>query len=253
MRGVWLSLALVTLASCSSLGAVRFDGHAREPLTTAGQVGDVSALPTGYDALGEIAAHCNYYEGQRPPDGAPLSDVDCSEARLTRAIREGAAEAGGELLVGRRCRSTVVHEDEDSLRMSVSCTATVARPDEDTLAERGLVAPRGTRDELSAREAWHIRVRFTDSGKVLRSPRKVDYVREVGDMPVSNVRIGDVITECDDTCNRAAVRHGLLVAAGRFGATDVVGVRCAERNSGYFCTGTATAYEIDPTLDPAAR
>ncbi len=72
-------------------------------------------------------------------------------------------------------------------------------------------------------------------------------------MPVSHVRIGDVITECDEDCNRAAVRHGVLVAAGRFGATDVIGVRCAERAGGYFCTGTATSYEIDPDLDPAAR
>jgi hypothetical protein len=44
-----------------------------------------------------------------------------------------------------------------------------------------------------------------------------------------------------------------MAAAGRFGASDVVDVRCVAKGKGFLCTATAAAYEVDPELDARAR
>ncbi len=257
MRPGFVLLSLVLVSACGSglRAAARFDRRPEASLVAPSQIGEVASLPTGYQGLGEVHARCTFYEGERPADGAWLSDVDCSERRLVDALQERAAEVGGELLVGRRCRSRVLHEDETSQRLSVSCDATVARPGKSLLAERPLVRRSEPTDgEPSASSAWRIRVKFAENPSApARSPRAVEHVREISQLPVSHVRLGDIVTVCKAGCSEAAVRHGVLLAAGRFGATDAVDVRCAAKGEGFTCLGTAAAYEVDPEVEPSAR
>lgn len=257
MRSLVALCLVLSVPACGSglRDATRFDGHAETSLVAPSQIGEVSVLPTGYDRLGEVSARCVYHDGARPPEGALLSDVDCSESRLLAALKERAADVGGELLVGRRCRSRVLHEDEESQRLAVSCDAIVARPGDDLLAERPLRRPAMAEvDDVPASAAWRIRVKFAENPAVpARPPRALDYVREVGDVPVGRIALGDVVAVCRKGCSEAAVREGVLIAAGRFGATDVAGVRCAAKGEGYMCLGTAAAYEVDPDLEPRAR
>jgi hypothetical protein len=170
-------------------------------------------------------------------------------------IRERAAEVGGELLVGRRCRSHVVSRDGDALTLGVTCEADVARPREDALGRRPLVGSvLGEADQPRASEAWRIRVRFSPSHEApARAARRAQDVREIPYMPVSHVRLGDVVASCKHGCSEEGVRLGLLAAAGRFGASDVVDLRCVAKGRGWLCSGTAASYEVDPMLDSRAR
>jgi hypothetical protein len=138
----------------------------------------------------------------------------------------------------------------------VICRGDVARPDDDQLAERAL-ARRAPSErpppEPSAAEAWRIRVHFTPNpGVPARPPRRPDAVREVSNFPVSHVRLGDVMTKCAEGCSFDAVRDGVLIAAARVGATDVIDVHCAARGDGWVCSGTAATYEVEPKLDKRA-
>ena len=72
-------------------------------------------------------------------------------------------------------------------------------------------------------------------------------------MPVSHIRLGDVVTRCEQGCSERATVAGLMTVAGRMGSTDVVDIRCASQSQGLVCTGTAAAYEVDPERDPRAR
>jgi hypothetical protein len=223
-------------------------------------------LPDGYDLIGRVSSRCLLRQGIRPIDEERLSDVDCSERRVAWALRERAAEVGGELLVGRACFS----QPTTRQRVRLLCKADVARPSEETLAQRrfdgrprvadGMSLPGGTPteierlDEPNASTAWRILVDFTPAPRAAeRPPRRTDLVRELAVMPVSHRRLGDVITTCEAECSEHAVREGVRIAAGRMGATDVVDVRCARRSEGLFCAGTAAAYEVDPERDPRAR
>ena len=78
-------------------------------------------------------------------------------------------------------------------------------------------------------------------------------VRELSVLPPSHLLLGDVVARCRGGCAIENVRAGVRIAAGRMGATDVVDVRCIEKEAGYLCTGSAAAYEVDPERDARAR
>lgn len=259
MRGVFQVVALPIVLAAAASGcsgartAARFEGQARPALAAPGQIEEENALPLGYTSLGTVDAHCTLTEGQHPLHGAWLSDVDCSVSRLVAVLRERAAEAGGELLVGRLCYSQVLHSDAPR-RLSVGCRAEVGRPDDATLASRPLVRARAAAPTSTpAAEAWHIRVDFTPAPHMpRRSPRRADLVHEVGPFPAGHVRLGDISVRCRRGCSREAVHDGVRVAAGRMGATDVAGVHCVHRDRGWLCSGVATTYEVPPALSPAS-
>lgn len=239
------------LSACGGpRSAVRYSGSEEPSIVSPEELGEASSLPDGYDRLGKISAECRYDKTPGALDGEWLSDVDCSVERLQRAIREKAADAGAELLVGLGCWS---RGDEDDDELDVFCRAELARPS-DELLERRALARNAPRPDVEpgprASEAWRIRVSFTPApGVAARTPRRGDLVREVPLFPVSHVRLGDVVTECASGCSLPAVRQGVLSAAARLGATDVVDVRCAARDDGWMCSGTAAAYEVDPEVD----
>ena len=62
-------------------------------------------------------------------------------------------------------------------------------------------------------------------------------------MPLADFALGDLKTSCDGGCDERALRRGVLVAAGRLGAPDVIGVRCFNEGAGAACIGTLAAPE----------
>lgn len=249
-----LALAATGLSACATQG-VLFDGHAEPRIARAQDVTELETLPEGYERVGRLVARCTLVEGARPEDGSRLVDVDCTESRLMSAIRERAAEVGAEVLIGRRCRSRISGQDERSTTLDISCDTEVARPTGESLVRRPLVSGvLGEDDAPRAEEAWHIRVHFAPApGVPLRPPRRADLVREVPYMPGANLRLGDIVTRCRQGCSKDGARLGLLAAAGRMGASDVVDVHCAAKGRGFVCSGVATAQEADPELEPRAR
>jgi len=247
-------LAMAPLMGCATRGVI-FEGHAEPRVARARDLLELADMPAGYERVGRLAARCTLVEGERPEPEARLVDVDCSEARLVAALREKAADVGGEALIGRRCRSRVSGSGEGSTTLDISCDTEVARPTGDTLVRRPLVSGVMSEDDAPrAEEAWHIRVSFAPApGVPLRPPRRADLVREVPYMPGANLRLGDIVTRCHEGCTRDGARLGLLAAAGRVGASDVVDVTCAAMGNGYVCTGVATAHEVNPELEPKAR
>ena len=252
-------------ASAPSAGA-RFSGTTEAKVAEPWEIGDDSVAPEGYALLGEVTASCTLHPGRRTIERERLSDLDCSEARLLRALRERAAEAGGQLLVGRECASRTVRETSSGSELHVRCSAGVARaeiqalapPEDPKAVERdpGLPPERvELLDEPSAADAWRIRISFTPArgfGEP-RPARRGDMVRELAIFPVSHLPLGDLVARCSEGCRAESVRASVRIAAGRLGATDVVGVRCVEKGRGYLCTGTAAAHEVDPETDPRAH
>src|SRR4029079_425936 len=97
-------------------------------------------------------------------------------------IRERAAEVGGEVLIGRRCRSRVTSSDDLASQLSVTCQADVARPTDDSLGRRPLVTGVLADDPNAPRvaESWNIHVHFASApNTAVRAPRRSDSVREV--------------------------------------------------------------------------
>jgi hypothetical protein len=250
-----LALALPALVTGCGSSGVRYSGHVLPTISRPTDLRELDAVPQGYDAIGKVSASCTLVEGKRPKNGAPLADVDCTESRLMTAIRERAAEVGGEALVARRCYSRVRSEDSSSVTLRVSCRAGVARPSEDTLSHRPLVSGVLADDEVArAAEAWKIRVHFTPRhGAPDRPPRSPDGVKEAPLMPVNDVVLGDLMTSCRRGCTQEGARQALMAAAGRYGASDVVDLSCIAAGRGFVCTATAAAFEVDPELDARAR
>jgi hypothetical protein len=257
----------LALAACSRVRQpAEFAGRSEPPIADATRVGDEPVVPQDYEELGRVSADCTLLEPRGELDRAWLSDVDCSVSRLVLAMREAAAAAGGELLVGRECRSGVPRDTDEGRETRIRCRAGVARPLDDTLARRPLRARETTAstlpgvdartaaalDEPTGTAAWRIQIDFEPAkGAPQRAARRADYVNELSVMPVSHVPLGDVIARCDGKCSEAEVRAGVRVAAGRLGASDVVAVRCINEHTGLMCAGTAATTERDLSLESA--
>lgn len=246
-----LCLVFLALPACGFGTPAHFEGSAAPALVGGSQVREVEAVPRGYDAIGTVSASCESTERDHAFRDQPLSNVDCSEALLVAGLREQAAAAGGELLAARRC--TVQHVGAG---LAVRCSADVARPTDDTLARRPLRAGRcdTAPDQPQASEAWRVLVDFTPAaGAPARGARRADLVRDIPRMPPSHVKLGSLVTHCDEGCSEAGARAGLRIAAGRFGATDVVASSCARHAEGWTCIGTPATYQHPPQgLDPAS-
>ena len=130
-------------------------------------------MPRGFSLLGSVEAHCTLTEGARRLHGEWLSDVDCSVSRLVQAMKERAADVGGELLVGRVCTSQQLPPGSARKRTRIDCSAEAARPDDDTLESRAPACGREAGPMTpAAAEAWRIRVEFTPAPHMpSRAPR----------------------------------------------------------------------------------
>lgn len=201
-------------------------------------------MPPGYHEIGSVDARCTQVN-EREIEREWLSDVDCTEERLTLALKEQAADVGGNMLVGKQCYSL-----EESSGRRIVCRAAVGRPEAETPPpEFTYLDEPGPR----ASQAWSIRVQYTPASDEVRPPRTPQNVTEALNKPVSHILLGSVVTGCETGCTEAGARAGLFAVAGRMGANSVTNAECARRQRGWVCTGQATGFEVDPELHPEAR
>jgi hypothetical protein len=249
-----LAIAFLMLGSISGCGRAAaqpalYTGRVEPRSRSAAQVTIEPAVPETSLLVGDVVARCRADEGVVALDHESLADVDCSDALLVAALRERAAAVGGAALVGLRCTGAKESRDgalDSELR---SCSAMVAAPrkrgDSGPVPSEpspGFVPPYDSPDE-----AFTVKVTLVPAEKQPSRRRAVpsDSVRELAFVPPDRVVVGDIVAKGDTECSRAAVRHAVRAAAGRVGATDVVGIACVHREHGFVCTGRATRPEID--------
>jgi hypothetical protein len=255
------SLLVLVLSGCGRAAGepARFTGHLGKAMVEPGRVRQAPSRPPGYEALGTVSARCRADEGVVALRDEPLADVDCSESLMVAALREKAAAVGGELLVGLAC--TASEEPRGELLRSVlhRCVAKVAARAVTGGPSRGVpgvdvtIAP--ALPFSSVEQAYDVKVTVVpvDAAAERRAPRATDDVAELAVQPPGRVLMGDVLARCRTGCERSAVRYAVRAAAARIGATDVFGVACARKASGWICIGHATRPEVDPELNAAAR
>ncbi len=254
----WIGIsgaALCTLSCAGRFDPANFEGSREPRRAEAEAVIDVAARTSEMETLGSVRDGCKLAPGFHRLDDELLSDVDCSSERLLVALHESAASAGGEILIGAHCstrRLSTASRETYQLR----CGAQVARyvgPEPGPLSPprsraQGRPAPSASDvqriDEPDASLSFRISVSFEPAVSsyehaVLRS----EQVHELPQLPLSHRPLGDLAAHCDDGCDERALRYGVLIAAGRLGAPDVVGVRCFGTDSGSSCVGTLAAPE----------
>ena len=251
LGGVVALVLVSAVAGCGRASALPalYTGRVADRVTGAEGVTTEPALAPGYEVLGDVVSRCRADDGVVEFDGESLADVDCSDALLLAGLREKAASVGGTALVGLRC--VAVPESKGELLASEvhSCSAFVAAATDAAPMEHGAARP----DEAfappyaSPREAFRVSVSVvpSEATPLRRKAISSDSVAELAVVPPGRVVVGDIVAACSDECGRAAVRQGVRAAAGRVGATDVVGISCVHRDEGWLCTGRATRPEID--------
>ncbi|MEI9940399.1 MAG: hypothetical protein WDO69_24555 [Pseudomonadota bacterium] len=261
----WRSLASVGVAVLATACAGRFDPANFEGTREARRaepeaVLDLAAATDELETLGTVHDSCTLRPGFRHLDGVALSDLDCSSERLLVVLHESAASAGGEALLGAHCSA-------DRLGTSVpqtyelSCAADVARYRRAALSKlrplsaprsrpQGRPAPSGSDvkriDEPDASLAFRISLKFEPTISHFERPARGGAdVHELARLPLSHTTLGDLVASCAEGCDERALRYGVLIAAGRLGVPDVVGVRCFRSAGGNSCVGTLAAPERD--------
>ncbi|MET0795556.1 MAG: hypothetical protein ABW061_28820, partial [Polyangiaceae bacterium] len=253
-------LSVLSVACAGRFDPAHFEGSREARRAEPEAVLSVAQRSDEMESLGTVRAECQLQPGFRRLASERLSDLDCSSERLLLALRESAASAGGELLVNARCRSGRSSTALAGARQ-LECSAGVARYIAGSLAkQRPLSAPRSIAqgrpapsasdiqriDEPDASLAFRIELTFEPVVSFFESPAlRGDQVRELSQLPVTHHPLGDLVASCSDACDERALRYGVLIAAGRLGAPDVVSVRCYRSGVGNACVGTLAAPEGD--------
>jgi hypothetical protein len=203
---------------------------------------ELAALPPGFEAGDSVSASCSGHRGFRAIDDEPLGDVDCSEERLSRALRARAAAAASRFVIGKACRT------RGRERYSARCSATlavrgssVALGAEPLESTRPAVSPGQVLDldEPLPLESAQIQVSFTPlAEKPALSARAYDRVAELAELPVGRSELGQVSARCP-SCEPLSLHHALRVTAGRVGASEVARVRCFRDGGDERCVATA--------------
>ncbi|HET7545067.1 MAG TPA: hypothetical protein VFK05_34615 [Polyangiaceae bacterium] len=258
-----LSAAAALASACAGhFDPANFQGQREARRAEPEALLELSARTAELETLGTVRDHCLLQAGFRRLDGEALSDLDCSSERLLLVLRESAASAGGEALLGAHCSSrSVASTSTTRTATELSCAAEVARFRNGPLSKpRPLSAPRSfaaSRPAPSAREvqridepeaslAFRIALSFEPAVSHFERPALSGAdVHELSRLPLSHQSIGDLSASCRDECDERALRYGVLIAAGRLGAPDVVGIRCFRSASGASCVGTLAAPERD--------
>src|SRR5205814_592144 len=148
-------------------------------------------------------------------DDESLADVDCSEDLLRAALREKAAEVGGDVLVGLRCRTSAERRGDLYDSVLHTCFANVAMPRGGTSDVPGPCIEADGEPAWRAEAAFDVAVslRPTDEHAVPRRAAPAHRVAELAYLPVGRVVMGDIVARGPDNVNRAAVRHAVRAAA----------------------------------------
>lgn len=257
----WVSCAAALSIGCAGrFDPAHFEGSRGSQRAEPEALLDVAVSNPELETLGKVRDSCTARPGFRRLQAEALSDLDCSTSRLLLTLRESAASAGGEALVGARCSARRLASAPRGT-YQVSCTAEVARYLSHAVASvRPLSAPRSLPpsapapsarevqriDEPEASLAFRILVNFEPEVRSFRRRvRRGNEVHELSVLPLSHRPLGDLAVRCEAGCDERALRYGVLIAAGRLGAPDVVGVRCFSSASGKSCVGTLAAPERD--------
>jgi hypothetical protein len=254
-----LSGLILCAAGCAGrFDPANFEGS-REPQRAEPEaVQDVAVRTADMETLGSVRVGCRLRPGFRRLDEELLSDLDCTTERLLLALHESAANAGGQLLVGAHCSSRRISTASRETHQ-LHCGAEVARYVSGPLAnQRPLSVPRSIPqgrpvpsasdvkriDEPDASLSFRISLKFEPAVPASEHPvLRGDQVQELPQLPLADQPLGDLVASCEDACDERALRYGVLTAAGRLGAPDVVGVRCYSAGSGNVCVGTLAAPE----------
>ncbi|HEX4337755.1 MAG TPA: hypothetical protein VH062_17710 [Polyangiaceae bacterium] len=252
-----MRLAVSLLLACSAVGCGRaaaqpafYSGRTGTSVVGAAQVTTESAVPDGDLLVGDVAARCRADDGVVALDEESLADVDCSDALLLDGLREKAASVGGTALVEVRC-VTSAESRGDLLDSELhSCSAFVAAPS--TAAPAASLRLSGKDAAFvppyaDSGAAFHVSVTVVpvEKAPLRRKAIASESVAELAVVQPGRVVVGDIVASGEDDCGKAVVRHAVRAAAGRVGATDVVGVACVQQDSGWLCTGRATRPERD--------
>ena len=207
-------------------------------------VKEVASLPLGYESDQALHAACSVVS-RAGFDDAPLDDVDCTFARLSRVLRARAGALGARLIVGKRCHA------RSGERLRLECSAKVARAGanvgltasakEDDVGPAPSAAQVQDLDEPRPQDATEIRVAFAPSAPVAaaaNTSRAYDAVAETRLPSVGRRALGRVSARCED-CDAATLRHALRVTAGHVGAGEVTSVSCFHDDDGLRCVATA--------------
>jgi hypothetical protein len=251
----------LSLVACAGrFDPAHFEGSREARRAEPEAIRELTARTSELETLGIVHDSCTLRPGFRRLDGEPLSDLDCTTERLDWALRESAADAGGEVLVGVRCGSRRLGTSSGEAYL-VNCAGTVARFKTGALASLGpLTAPRSLPPGTPAPSASDVkRIDQPDSSLGFRislsfEPKVQNFerrsrtgaeVKELALLPLADFALGDLVASCEAGCDERALRYGVLVAAGRMGVPDVVGVRCFNSGSSHSCIGTLAAPERD--------
>jgi len=258
--GYYVVAAGVTTACAGRFDPANFQGSREARRAEPEAVVDFAARTDEQETFGTVHDSCTLQPGFRQLNAEALSDLDCSNERLLLVLRESAADAGGEVLLGAHCTQLRL-EARATEAYELTCAAEVGRYRRGPSAsQRPLSVPRsrapGTPapsaadvkriDQPDASLAYRISLHFEPLVSSFRgAPRNAADVHELSRMPLSHAPLGDLVASCAESCEERALRYGVLIAAGRLGAPDVVGVRCFHTAGGNACVGTLAAPERD--------
>jgi hypothetical protein len=256
--GFSVALAAALPACGARFDPAHFEGSREERRAEPEALLEVRTRTADLEPLGAVHASCTLRPGFHRLDGEALSDLDCSAERLDLALRESAASAGGEALVGVHCNSRRLGTTSGET-YRVGCGAEVARFSAGGVAsQRPLSVPRSLParlpapsasevrriDEPDASLAFRISLSFEPNAqKYARRSRTGAEVSELAVMPIADQSLGDLVANCEGGCDERALRRSVLIAAGRLGVPDVVGVRCFSAGAADSCVGTLAAPE----------
>jgi hypothetical protein len=256
----FVGAAILATACGGSFDPAHFQGTREARRAEPEALLELGARTSELETLGTVHDSCTLTPGFRRLEHVRLSDLDCSSERLLFALRESAASAGGEALLGAHCSSRHLGAAEPETD-ELYCSAEVARFRNGAWASsRPLSAPRSIAparpapsagdvkriDEPDASLAFRISLKFEPAvSKFERRARSGSEVHELARLPLSHASLGDLVASCKGGCEERALRYGVLIAAGRLGAPDVVGIRCFRSARGNSCVGTLAAPELD--------
>ena len=217
-------------------GGVSFQGRPRAAVALPEQILETRSLPSGVTRLGSVRATCRTPERWQAFREQSLADVDCSEARLRRMLREAAAQNGGDVLAGVSCDANG----------SLACSAVVGRGARAAARDTGGTRPPAVSGDVRGSRGADVLVDFVPLIADPARPARTESV--VGDIPLlppSHVVAATLATACTQ-CSELEARDALRIAAARSGASDVVGVRCFQWGPGYRCAGSAAMTQVVP-------
>ncbi len=138
------ALAVASVVAVSACGArfdpAHFEGSSEPRRTEPEALRELVTRTSELTAIGGVHASCALQPGFRRLEGESLSDVDCGAERLDFALRESAANAGGDALIGVHCNSRRLGTTSRETHR-LSCSAEVARFSGKLASERPLAVP----------------------------------------------------------------------------------------------------------------